>query len=512
MKEPKNQRSKPKFLTGITGRWFRTTLLVVLIVMLLFGASLFLIVRNIYYSNVDAKLKSQYSDSVENLFTGEYAMSGEAGFEAAARQYVEDFDQKDNMAVWVIDQNGNVLVSSLGFGIDDKVMPDYKDALRSDTRSAAYSGKNANGEHINARTYLINNGSENIGAVRYMISMRPVHRQVALIALFLLIVIIIMILLVVVSGVFFINTIVEPVKQINDVTKKIASGDMEARMPPQEHDDEISELCDNINHMADELSSTDKMKNDFISTVSHEMKTPLTAIKGWAETLSMGGTDEALLKRGFEVIIDESTRLTNVVNDLLDLSKIVNGRLTLKYEKIDILAELDESIFFFKDRSMREGIDLIYNAPHVPAPAEGDPNRIKQVFENILDNAFKYNRQGGKVTVMADVVPPENGEEKAELKIYVEDTGCGISKEELPNVKKKFYKSNLSVRGSGIGLAVCDEIIRMHNGTLDVQSEVGVGTCIIMGFPVDYVPVETDDAALTTQIETENEALGKPEV
>lgn len=264
-------------------------------------------------------------------------------------------------------------------------------------------------------------------------------------------------------------------------------------MEPQEYNDEISELAENINYMAEEVGSTDKMKNDFISTISHEMKTPLTAIKGWAETLqTMNGSeaDPALTKRGLEVIVDETTRLTGVVNDLLDLSKLANGRLTLKYEKIDYLAELDQTIYMFKDRSMREGIELVYNVPNVPAPAEGDPDRIDQVFVNILDNAFKYTKQGGKITVYAELIPPEEESSKAKLRIYVEDTGCGIAKEELPRIRRKFYKSNISVSGSGIGLAVVDEIVKMHNGTMDIQSELNVGTCVILTFPVDYVRIE----------------------
>lgn len=324
-----------------------------------------------------------------------------------------------------------------------------------------------------------------------MRNLDQVNRQVANVFFALLIVLIAIGLIMMVSGITFIDSIVQPIRQINEVTKRIAGGDMSARMEPQEYHDEISELSENINFMADELSSTDKMKNDFISTVSHEMKTPLTAIKGWAETLqTVGDSDPTLTKRGMEVIIDEATRLTGVVEDLLDLSKIVNGRMTLRYEKIDILAELDDTIFVFKDRSMREGIELIYNVPHVPAPAEGDPNRINQVFVNILDNAFKYTEQGGKITVFAEMLPPEGEEQKSTLRVFVEDTGCGISKEELPKVRKKFYKSNISVRGSGIGLAVVDEIVKMHGGTMDIQSEVGVGTCVILSFPVDTVPVE----------------------
>ncbi|MBP5460359.1 MAG: HAMP domain-containing histidine kinase, partial [Clostridia bacterium] len=177
----------------------------------------------------------------------------------------------------------------------------------------------------------------------------------------------------------------------------------------------------------------------------------------------------------------------------------------LRYEKIDILAELDDTIFVFKDRSMREGIELIYNVPHVPAPAEGDPNRINQVFVNILDNAFKYTEQGGKITVFAEMIPPEEeGGDKSTLRVFVEDTGIGISEEELPKVRKKFYKSNISSRGSGIGLAVVDEIVKMHGGTMDIQSEVGVGTCVILSFPVDYVPAPAPELETeTTEVEQE---------
>ncbi len=213
----------------------------------------------------------------------------------------------------------------------------------------------------------------------------------------------------------------------------------------------------------------------------------------------MGDSDPELTKKGIEVIINESGRLTNVVNDLLDLSKIINGRLTLRKEKMDVLAELDETIFVFKDRSMREGIDLLYNAPHNPAPMIGDPDRIKQVFVNVLDNAFKYTSQGGRVTVTVQIDPPEKGEDledaqmqMATLRILVEDTGCGISEDDLPRVKQKFYKSNISVRGSGIGLAVCDEIVNMHGGELDITSELNVGTRVTTTFPIEYVELTND--------------------
>lgn len=490
-----NDNISSKLKSSITRRWITNTFLVVLVILLAINVALVYFVKDYYISTVDLKLTSQYSDSVASFFAN-YTGTTKDRFEAGARAYVEGFSQKNMMEVWVIDADGNVVISSSGFDVQKQKIPDFESALSSDNRNASYSGKNEFGEEIRSQTYLLPtvNGEET-GAIRYITGMNGIYIQLAKLALIVFLAMAIIILLITLSGLFFVQSIVKPVKEINDIANRIAAGDLSARVPPTGFNDEISELSQNINHMADEISSSDKMKNDFISTVSHEMKTPLTAIKGWGETiLDMCESDPELTKKGIEVIINESTRLTSVVNDLLDLSKIVNGRLTLRTEKIDVLAELDETIFVFKDRSMREGIELVYNAPHNPAPMTGDPDRIKQVFVNILDNAFKYTDQGGKVSVLVEIIEPDgkSGEDKATLKIFIEDTGCGISEEDLPRVKQKFYKSNISVRGSGIGLAVCDEIVNMHGGTLDMASELGVGTCVTITFPIEYIELEDD--------------------
>lgn len=491
-KKEKNERQP--IVSGITRRWMTNTLFVVIAILFSVGFIFLVVIRDYYYSTVELKVTSQYSNSVANFFST-YTGSTDARFETGAREYIDNFSQKDVMEVWVLDGDGEVVITSAGFEIEEsQVIPDYDTALNSDTRSATYRGDNRYGEKICSATFLLPtvNGEE-VGAVRYIVSLERINQQLTLVFLLIFAVLLIIIMLIAFSGFFFIQSIVRPVKEINEIAKQIAAGDLTARAPPQKYNDEISELCESINYMAEEISSSDKMKNDFVSTVSHEMKTPLTAIKGWGETLlDMGDSDPALTKRGIEVIIGESSRLTGVVEDLLDLSRIMNGRLTLRTEKIDILAELDETIFVFKDRSTREGIELVYDAPDLPAPTEGDPGRIKQVFVNVLDNAFKYTEQGGKINVFAEVIPSEDDEETSILKIYVEDTGCGISEEDLPRVKAKFYKSNISVRGSGIGLAVCDEIVNMHGGSLEIASELGVGTCVTMTFPVEHVTIAED--------------------
>ncbi len=500
-------------MSGITSRWLKNTLSVIAVILFFFTIMFYVILRDYYYSTVDVKLSSQYSNSV-GVFFSNYTGSTADRFEVGAREYVDKFAQKDVMEVWVIDSSGHVVISSSGFDIEDQDIPDFNLALSSKTRSATFSGKNPDGESIRSQTYLLPtvDGNET-GAVRYIVSTANIKAQMVKLFLLIFAFFILIIILITLSGLYFIQSIVRPVNEINSIANSIAAGDLSARAPPQEYNDELSELAENINHMAEEISSSDKMKNDFISTVSHEMKTPLTAIKGWGETmLDMGDSDPELTRRGLEVIINESGRLTSVVNDLLDLSRIVNGRMTLRTDKIDVLAELDETIFVFKDRSMREGIELIYNAPHNPAPMVGDADRMKQVFVNILDNAFKYNEQGGKVNVSAEIVPPDADAEgddanSATLVIVVADTGCGISEEDLPKVKRKFYKSNISVKGSGIGLAVCDEIVALHGGTFDIQSELSVGTTVTITFKIDYVEVGDEKALPKEVVEEVTESI-----
>ena len=287
---------------------------------------------------------------------------------------------------------------------------------------------------------------------------------------------------VVVSGSFFINSIVIPVGQIGEAAKKIAEGDFNARLE-KKTDDEIGDLCETINYMADELGATERMKNDFISSVSHELRTPLTAIKGWAEMLEDSSKDNSIdnatLQRGMGVIIGETERLSVMVEELLDFSRLQSGRMILQPMKLDIIAELSEAVLTFEQRAIREKKDLIYTESDDIIPVMGDKNRLRQVFVNIIDNALKYSDEGGSVTITAVRT------EKGFVDIAVKDTGIGIPADQLEKVKTKFFKGNATRRGSGIGLAVADEIIRMHGGEINLDSIEGEGTTVVIRLPID---------------------------
>ncbi|MBO5858483.1 MAG: HAMP domain-containing histidine kinase [Clostridia bacterium] len=467
---------------GITKRWFLNIASVVVLILITVSFALLLSLRGYYYSVADMALDSYSAEELSSSF----ALYGDAatdGFRNAGRNFVESFPDKDSMAVWIIDNSGNVMLSSSGFEIKGKVtMPDYEEAMKG-TNNAKWTGRLPSGEKIIAKTCVYNypDGSH-AGAVRFMISLEQIENQLVRLTITVSIVAIALFALLMISGSIFIRSIVNPVKAVGDTAKKIAGGDLEARIDHYSYDDEIGELCKTINDMATKLSVTDRLKNDFISTVSHELRTPLTAIKGWGETLlQIGDTDPAMTQRGMSVIISEASRLNEMVEELLDFSRMSSGRMKLNFEKIDILAELDEVLFSFRERTAKEGIEIVYNVPHVPAPATADASRMRQVFINILDNALKYSKSGGRIIVIADMPNP------ATLVVTVSDTGIGISAEDLPHVKEKFYKVDSTVRGSGIGLAVVDEIIRLHKGELEISSLLGEGTTVKITLPLEPV-------------------------
>jgi signal transduction histidine kinase len=333
---------------------------------------------------------------------------------------------------------------------------------------------------------ITDNDGAQIGAIRVMTTLNEVDNQIGTLILIIAVAFALVMVIIIFSNRFFIRSIITPVKEINEATKLIAQGNMDVRIEKQ-YNDEIGDLADCINTMATEIAAADKMKNDFISTISHELRTPLTSIKGWGETLTLGNEDnvDPLTRKGLQVIVSEAGRLEGFVEELLDFSRLQSGRMKLRLVKTDILAELEETLFTFRERAVREGYDVRESVPEIPSIANADPNRLKQVFMNILDNALKYSRPGSKIFVKAEFIKKDD---KDFVQIAIADQGCGISKEDLPHVKDKFYKANVSVRGSGIGLAVTNEIVTLHNGYLDIDSEKDKGTLVTIQLPLEQPP------------------------
>ncbi|MBQ8133238.1 MAG: HAMP domain-containing histidine kinase [Clostridia bacterium] len=441
------------------------------------------IVQNFYYNGIRQTLSGRSSELV-NIFS-DYDDS----FTDTAREYVENFPDKELMELMVINKDGEAVINSTGFTPDnDQQMPDYDEALGNNDHFADWHGKISSGENVMALTRVITDSNNKpVGAIRYLVSLEEADRKIFIAISLVCLVGILIMFFIFISSTYFLRSIVRPVREISDTAKKIAQGDFNARID-KFYDDEIGDLCDTINYMAGELGTADKMKNDFISSVSHELRTPLTAIKGWAETMQMDGfQDKKTLEKGMGIIIKETERLGGIVEEVLDFSRIQQDRMILIMDKVDILAELDESIYMQKERAAKENKHIVYEAPEMLPPIIGDTNRLRQVFINIIDNALKYSSSDGVVNITVEHVADN-------IIITIADNGCGISAEDLPKVKQKFYKANQTVRGSGIGLAVADEIVRLHNGELEIDSTENVGTTVTITIPIiDEKPPEDSD-------------------
>ncbi len=473
---------------SIARRWAVNTLGLILIVLIAAEIAFSFAVKNFYYSAIKQTLVSKASTTSDLLV--KYSGSDTTNFTQEVRSVVENFEQKDQMELMAIDHQGKITLTSSGFSYWFKTdLPDYQAALDSASGTGMFIGKLDSGEKVMAVTVLLPVDNAEYSALRFVVSLQQVDSMIFKSFLVFSLICLVIILFVVISGIYFLKSIVLPVQQLSAAAKKIAQGDYDTRII-KESNDELGQLCDTINQMAGELSASEKMKNEFISSVSHELRTPLTAIKGWGETLATSSAqDTQTIQKGMRVILHETERLSQMVEELLDFSRMQSGRFTLFKDRMDVLAELGEAVLIYTERARRENIELRYDEPIMLPPVYGDRNRIKQVFINIIDNAVKYTDPGGVVSVGA----AEDGE--GMIRIAVSDTGCGISPEDLPHVKEKFYKANLTRRGSGIGLAVAAEIIAMHDGDLTVDSVEGKGTTVIIRLPVLHKQDEADDQA-----------------
>ena len=458
---------------SLTRRWIRNAFGIIVVFLLLLEGAFAFMLRYYYYQSVQSALESRAELYRRTLELSESTES--QTWQARSRDLIAHFTDKDKMELQVLDAKGSVLLSSTGFVPMLAQGRGKAQALASGNR--LWQGHNEAGEPIMALTVdETDTTGVRIGALRYVVSLRMVNRQIWLLSLVIFGFIMLVVFFVSLSGSYFIRSIVNPVTAIGRTAHRIAMGEYDARLEKR-YDDEIGDLCDTINFMAKEIGATEKMKNEFLSSVSHELRTPLTAIKGWSETLQTAPEDRELVSRGLAVIGKEAERLSGLVEELLDFSRMESGHIVLKRQRLDVLAELEEAVFLFRDRTTRAGLSLEYSGGEELLPVMGDPARLRQVFVNLLDNAVKYTPRGGRIRVEAAQLP-------GRVQVVISDTGVGIAPEELPRVRQKFYQTDPANPGSGIGLALVDEIVRLHGGRMEMDSEPGVGTAVTVLLPV----------------------------
>ena len=460
---------RKRWLINTVGVIFALGMVCVLVVTASFAAY--------YYSNMESDMRNRAENTA--VFFQEYIDLDYNAYYQSCISYAENFEDKDTIELQFIDRDGNIVATS--YGQWSGASPDTADiyeAIATRGTPPPYVGKNpATGERIMAvSSPMIYNNGEIIGVLRYVTSTKLVDRQIVMVGITSFSALVAVLLVVILSNATYLKSIMIPVAQITEKAKRISSGSYGIQIQTK-YQDEIGELADTINEMSAKISQNEKMQAEFISQLSHELRTPLTVINGWSETLLLDERMDADTRQGLKIISGEAKRLTEMVMELLDFTRMQDGRMTLNVEPTDIRSEFEDTVYMYGSRLSQEGIQLQYiddgeDIPEIPC----DPKRLRQVFLNILDNAAKHGGEGKRIEATMKY-------EKDAVVVRIRDFGPGIPEDEIPLVKKKFYKGSSKARGTGIGLAVCDEIVDMHGGTLTLENAPDGGTLVTVRLP-----------------------------
>ena len=419
--------------SSIIRRWIRGSLLITVLVLAIAEGLFLYYSYNDLYGGVERAMESRFSTVVGRLqatgTAGNTATTAESRGQAL-RRVVEQFDEKDKFEFMLLDGQGVILATSSGTMSRDLTDgTDYGRALTSANGLGSAIFTTPNGERVMAVTMLVPYAAGSIAAMRMVTSLSLVDarwwRTIAIcIGLGVLV-----LTFTVWSGLFFVRSIVRPLGEVEATATKIAKGDMKVRLPDTRYNDEIGRLCKTINQMAEDLAETD--------------------------------------------------RLYTMVEELLDFSRLQNG-IKMNCQVLDFVAEATDAALFVEARIRQEGMQLVYSEPEEPYPVWADPARLRQVFVNLFDNAIKYSEPSGTIFLELSRTP-------VTVTASIRDQGRGIAADDLEKVKQKFFKAKNSVRGSGIGLAVVDEIVQTLGGRFDIDSTLGQGTTVTVTLP-NYHP------------------------
>ncbi|WP_346889353.1 HAMP domain-containing sensor histidine kinase [Clostridium sp. UBA1056] len=450
-----------------------SNIIVIVITVLIVQIMIYIAVKGYYYSNLKDTIYGQIKISSD--FYNTYLSSN-----TVKENIFNDNDtfwSNTDCRVQIIDLDGNIIMDSSGYISKEKILTkEVKAAFGGNTQGEATTYQNANSnEKIISMAYPLFYDTDVDGVLRFSASTQGIDKSIQYILFITILLGLLVILISSTISLFISNSVMKPLKLVCIGAEKMAKGNFNESIPKYSKD-EIGNLADTLNYMCEEILKNERLKNEFISSVSHELRTPLTSIKGWAIVLESSDLeDKEEIREGLKIIESEVERLTYLVEELLDFSKLISGKITLRKEMVNVDKFIQYILRQLEPKLLSRGIDVEFKSEEVK-PIEVDKNRMKQVLINILDNAIKFSPNDSKIVISIM-------EDNKYLTISIKDHGYGISKEDLPHVKEKFYKGRNINASNGIGLSICDEIITQHGGILEIKSGLQKGTEVIIMLP-----------------------------
>lgn len=442
---------------------------VVFLALLLVEVIFMFALRSYYYDTIYKKIENRIQSVSE--FASKFKEP-----EQSLQSYLLDTFSLPNTELQLLDEQGNVIDNSTNFAADLSVQTsDVTQALAGDT--GKWIGKQpSTGQQVMAVSQKLDNiVGDQVYIIRYTTSLELVNDKLFIITLFSVGIMAAVLIIVFVVSTGLANSIVRPINNIRDVSAQMAQGRFDARIKG-DYRYELGELASTLNYMAQEIVRTNQIKDDFISSISHELRTPLTSIKGWSETLNSGGYDPEETKIGMQIISKETDRLIGLVEEILDFSKLEQNAMKLVMGTVDLRELLQEIMLNVWAKAEMKQIKLQLDSEETAYLVHGDGNRLKQVFLNIVDNAIKFSHESSIIYLSLQRV-------KGNIEISVQDTGIGISEENLARVRDRFFQVDHQNGGTGLGLAISQQFVERHHGQMLIRSELGAGTTITVSLP-----------------------------
>ena len=266
-----------------------------------------------------------------------------------------------------------------------------------------------------------------------------------------------------------------PISKINDATKKVTKGEYNIELETTRKD-EIGELTENFNKMIKGLQSTENLQKEFINNVSHEIKTPISSIEGFAKFLKEDNLSKEEREEYSNIIIEESERLSNLTSKMLKLSKLHNQEIIVNKQEIMVAEQIRKAISVLEHKWSQKDIKINVSLQEIMIL--GDEDLIFQVWMNLIENAIKFSKQNGKIDIKLI-------KEKSNIIVTIKDYGIGMSEDELEKIFERFYQidKSHSEEGSGLGLAIVKRIIELSNGSIRIESKENKGTIVTVQLP-----------------------------
>ena len=455
--------------SGITRRWLRGSLLITVLLVLLAETMFLYNYTRSYYNSVQQTMYRRFSSVSGQLkmYTGDTVQSTAATRSVALRRMVEQFADKDKYEFMLLDSYGGVIASSSGTNADGIVTGiDFEQAQEASDGLGVAVYRTQSGELVMAACYLVPYAAEDVAAMRLVTSLTLVGAQIKNAIAVSVVIAAVILAFTVMSGLYFIRSIVVPLGQVERIAADIARGEFDVRLPVSgDARDEVDRLRGTINQMAEGLEETEKMKNEFISSVSHELRSPMTCMRGYVEAMLDGTIPQEEYPRYLQIVYDETNRMKRLIADLLQLSRMDNGVEKLQWSDFDINELIRRLLIGRMNDIEQKSLDLQLDFAVDPCMVHADSDRISQVVLNIVDNALKYISQNGHLTIRTQLM------QNSIVAVEIKNDGEPIAAQDRAHVFERFYmaeKAHTSGKGTGLGLSICKQIMEMHGQTIEV--------------------------------------------